>query len=280
MIKTHRAGRKPRWLTVVALTGLALVILIVLIVLLIRYPQKVETERLITSGLEMLSQAEQATVADAEQSIDQLLEAERKAEEEAKRQEESAAQAQEKPETLSNQEIRTIFKQSVFVGDSLTEAIEYYQFLPGSSVIYKRGMSVPNAGELFPSIVEQTPKQVFLSFGMNDLLYFNGDSAAFASAYQEKLQDLQGRLPNAEIFVTSILPLRPNAIEKKPAFTHCAEFNQALAAMCKENSVTFIDCTALAEAHTDLYEPDGIHVKSTFYPYWFAEVADQAGLLP
>ena len=263
---------------IIGLATLAIVILAIVILLIVHYPQKLETERLIASGLDRLAAAEQATVSEAEQAIDQLLEAEKQAEK-SRQEAEASSQAAEKTDQLSNQEIRTVFKNAVFVGDSLTEAIEYYQFLPKNNVVYKRGMSVPNAGELFPTIVGLDPDQVFLSFGMNDLLYFDGDADAFAKAYQEKLLDLREQLPDAEIFITSVLPLRQNAIDKKPAFSHCAEFNQALSKMCTENGVTFIDCTALAEAHADLYEPDGIHVKATFYPYWFALVADKAGLL-
>ncbi len=90
---------------------------------------------------------------------------------------------------------------------------------------------------------------------------------------------MQKELPDAAIYVNSILPIREKAIKKKSVFQYYTAYNDALQDMCKEIGVPFIDSTALAEAHSDQFEPDGLHISAALYPYWFKNVAEEAGLL-
>lgn len=263
-------------------SGIIVVMLVAIIVIIVMGNKANRiSEKALETGSEKLQTAEQVSVKDSEESIDALLEKEKK-EAEEKAASSQKEQEQEKPvkkEKLSNKEIKTIFKDSVFVGDSLTEGIEVYQFLSKSNVVYHRGMSVPQMGDLSDTIVGLNPKQVFLWFGMNDLIYFSGDADKFAEAYAEQIKALQKKLPDATIYVNSILPIRENAIKKKSVFKYYEDYNGALEDMCQKMGITFIDATALAEAHSDQFEPDGIHISSTFYPYWFKNVAEKAGRL-
>ncbi|WP_077533505.1 GDSL-type esterase/lipase family protein [Massiliimalia massiliensis] len=264
---------------IIGVAVLAVLIVLVSILLIKSHSAKQQDIQQVAAGTQKLTQLEQVTVSQAESEIDAMLEQEKKEEEEQKKKEAEEKKKKEQVEKLSKKEIKTIFKKSVFVGDSLTEAISTYKFLSKSNVVYKRGMSVPNAGELFPTVVGLNPDQVFLSFGMNDLLYFRGKAESFIEAYQKQVSSLQDQLPDARIYIMSIMPIQDPALSKNQNFKHYGEFNKALKSMCDEMGLTFIDCTDLAEKHIDLYEPDGIHVKSTFYPYWFKTVAEKAGLL-
>jgi hypothetical protein len=63
-------------------------------------------------------------------------------------------------------------------------------------------------------------------------------------------------------------------VRKDPAFKKSAkwrnipEWSETLERYCKENNILFANCDALAEEHPKLWDPDGIHFREDFYPYW------------
>ena len=42
----------------------------------------------------------------------------------------------------------------------------------------------------------------------------------------------------------------------------------ALEKACKDNGILFANCDQLAVDYPNLWDPDGIHFRKEFYPYW------------
>ena len=75
-------------------------------------------------------------------------------------------------------------------------------------------------------------------------------------------------IPNATVFVNSIIPAVDPAFEKSEKWRNIPDWNTAIKAHCEEESVPYIDISGVIEEHKDLYDIDGIHMKKEFYPFW------------
>lgn len=173
--------------------------------------------------------------------------------------------------------LRIHFSDAVFIGDSIIEGISGYQLLAEDHVVAMRGKRTDNCEDDVEAAIALAPQQLFMLYGMNDLEYCRGDALRFASQYQELLTLVKEKLPNTDIFVLSILPIHESAIKNVPVYGSYPDFNQALADVCKEEKVTFLDLGHLLTSADD-YEFDGVHPKYAFYPLWLMEIAKEAGL--
>lgn len=165
---------------------------------------------------------------------------------------------------------------AVVVGDSITEGLDEYGFLTKSNVVHDRGVSIAEADKLLATAVGLQPRVVFLSFGMNDLEYFNGNANRFVTSYEEQISKVQRQLPGAKIYVNSILPMKQKAIDEKPLRAHREDYNTALQAMCQRLGIPFIDNGTLIQE--EWYASDGIHLSRKYYPYWMQHMIEVAGL--
>ena len=86
--------------------------------------------------------------------------------------------------------------------------------------------------------------------------------------YMQVIRDIQERLPNATIVVSSILPARDPAFQRSRKWRNIPEWSAALEQACRENGIIFANCDDLAEDYPNLWDPDGIHFRKEFYPYW------------
>ena len=82
------------------------------------------------------------------------------------------------------------------------------------------------------------------------------------------VKEIQSRLPDATIVVSSILPARDPAFNRSSKWRNIPQWSEALGQACKENGIIFADCDQLAEDYPKLWDPDGIHFREAFYPYW------------
>lgn len=171
-----------------------------------------------------------------------------------------------KPVTISN---RIAFDDAVFIGDSLTEPLSYYEILSQSNVLSKVGLNLKTAHEVLGNLENLNPKKAFLLFGLNDVE--NKDSTeTFIKNYDELIMTIRSKVPNIKIYIISILPVKDYVSTKKPALSNnnLAMYNAKLMDFAKEKGYTFIDATKLAIENQNLYEPDGQHFKRDFYPLY------------
>lgn len=84
--------------------------------------------------------------------------------------------------------------------------------------------------------------------------------------------DLKEALPGVTVVVSSILPAQDPAFEKSSKWRNIPEWSEAVGAACAENGIPFADNTEICQTYADLWQPDGIHVRPEFYPYWAANL--------
>ena len=190
---------------------------------------------------------------------------------------ETAEQETEAEET-DNGSVVERFEGAVLVGDSVATGFLDYQILDADSIIALRGLRTDTAGKEIEKALELTPKVLFLSIGLNDLEYCRGDSGLFIRRYEERLQEIREADPDLPIYINGILPVLPEAVEKKQALADVDTFNQALKQMCIKWKLTYIDNSQLLAGHEDWYQKDAVHLKSAPYPLWLAHMEEAAGL--
>ena len=176
----------------------------------------------------------------------------------------------DKTDNLSkSNDYKEVFKEDLFLGDSITDSLSFYEFIDESHVVAKFGLTSKKAKDEIEGIVKVNPKNIFIMFGMNDILT-GEDSNQFANKYAELIHDIKEKLPDSNIYIQSILLVDPKVKNKKPLLTNenIEDFNQALMDMTKDENIEYLNIRTILEDNGDLLEPDGIHVKYKFYELW------------
>ena len=182
------------------------------------------------------------------------------------------------------------FSQVSFVGDSLTQGMQIYDTgLPNARFCAYKGVG-PNAfvngstckradGETeipLDALTAQQPKAVYVLLGTN-VLGRDTDYSSFLTYYRLMLDMIRQTLPNAQIYVQSITPVRPEvstrANHEGLNRDRLCKINNELAAIALEKNCYFLNLwEVLADENGDLIEryaqPDGYHLKPEGYTAW------------
>lgn len=161
------------------------------------------------------------------------------------------------------------FQNYVILGDSRAVGFYYFDFLDPSRVLADGGDTIRRIEEHMDEIVALQPRYIYLCYGLNDIsIGFWDTPQEYREEYMGIVATLKERLPEATVVISSTLPARDPAFEMSTAWYNIPEFNAELAAACQEEAIPFADNAAIAEAHGDLWDEDGIHLRPDFYPYW------------
>ena len=190
----------------------------------------------------------------------------------------NAAEQASEPEQLDKGTLKERFAGAVLVGDSVATGFLDYEILDATAIVALRGLRTDSAGPEIEKALALAPKALFLSIGLNDLEYCRGDSGLFIRRYEERLTEIREKAPDLPIYINSILPVLPEAVEKKPALADVDTFNEALQDMCKKWKLTYIDNSEMLVGHEDWYQKDAVHLKSAPYPLWLEHMEEAAGL--
>lgn len=192
-----------------------------------------------------------------------------KDEKEVDKVEEGVPQSKAEDNSSKSSEYKETFKDDLFLGDSITDSISFYDFLDESNVVAKLGLTSKEAKKQIEDIVKAQPKNIYIMFGMNDILT-GENSKNFIKDYRELIQAIKIKLPDANIYIQSILPVDSNVKNKKPLLTNenVDDFNQALMDMAKDDNLQYLNIRSILDSDMNLLEPDGIHVKYKFYELW------------
>lgn len=165
---------------------------------------------------------------------------------------------------------------AIVIGDSLTEGLSVYGWLPEGQVYSEIGASLAISDKLFAKAAAAKPKYAFFAFGMNDMGNYAGDSKKFIMKYSEVIDSFKRKSPKSEIFICSISVPTKDAIAGNSSIGHYKEFNAAIEKMCKNKKLTYIDSTYILLKHPELYAGDGIHVSTDYYKYWLDNMIRKA----
>ena len=172
-------------------------------------------------------------------------------------------------QTLEDDGVWDQFDKYVFLGDSRVVGYNVFGFLPEERVLAEQGDTILAISDRIDAIKELDPSYIFISYGINDINIGIWPTAGeYAEAFSEKIDDLRKELPDAQIYVNSIIPAADEAVESVSLWGKIPEYSDALKKMCTEKGIPFIDNTKLMEEHKELYAGDGVHLLAEFYPYW------------
>lgn len=179
----------------------------------------------------------------------------------------------EKVRQVFNQEENTlnykdIFKNSVFMGDSQTEGLKVYNVLNPTSVVAKKGANLVSSRDNISTLSNLNPSNVFLLYGMNDILIYKEDIDSFINDYSYLVKEIKQKLPNTQIIVNAIFPVDEAVLKRRVDYKKIDDYNKKLNDMCEELEVQFIDTAHLLKEDNTLFEGDGMHLKPLFYTKW------------
>ncbi len=162
---------------------------------------------------------------------------------------------------------------AMILGDSRAVGFTHWEFVAEERVLAHGGGKITDVAEELEEIKAVNPEHVFLCFGLNDVgIGYWPDPKEYAAVCDEQIRLLQETLPDATIYLNSILPAVGSGLQRDSDYPRIGEYNEALRAMCAERGYHFIDNTPLAEERVDLYAEDGLHMDEHFYKYWVANM--------
>lgn len=173
---------------------------------------------------------------------------------------------------------------TVFLGDSITEGISFFDFAKESNVIAEKGFTVKKASKALDRVARANPDKIFIQLGVNDLLY-GISSEEYQEAYILLVQKIKQKMPSAKIYVQAIFPVTYKIEQKRPmlANSRIDEFNDAIRDMAGKQGVTFLDVSPLFKdannCMDEQYTSDGIHLKYNSYVKWFDFLEKSVGPL-
>lgn len=167
-------------------------------------------------------------------------------------------------------------REIVFVGNSITEAGEWQELIPGKPVL-NRGISGDvTFGVLarLDEILSSKPSKIFILIGINDLK--RGIPAEVITANFEKIiNHVKQESHKTKLIIQSVLPvnesLMPSAYQKITNLK-VKELNQLLKETAGRHKVVFVDLHPVFEDENGQLKreltTDGIHLKSSAYIHW------------
>ncbi|WHH58567.1 GDSL-type esterase/lipase family protein [Petroclostridium sp. X23] len=168
------------------------------------------------------------------------------------------------------------FKNSVFMGDSITEGFAVNEILPNESVMAGAGATAGYIYEEYiDDLAEKKPDNVFIMLGSDDMLMPVDDpKALFESDLTKLINKIKEEVPNAKIYLQSIAPVTQEALKQEPRYERIEEYNELLKELTGKLSINYVDIGALAKENHNLFAEDGVHFKKEFYQLWLKKLSE------
>lgn len=238
----------------IVIGGLVFVVVMAVVIVGSEAVTSISGRKIDTSeGLDIIKTAEASDVTAIETKIQKL--------------EEKASSGEE------NRSLKERFASTVIFGDAVTEGFIEYDVLNVSSVVSGTGVEWK---EQIAKLKEINPKVVFVAYCANDILDSEGDTEAYIKKYRKRIEDIRKTLPEASIFVNSLLDVNAAALAEEKQYSKLEDYNQVLQEMCDKLQIGFTDNSSFTL--TQYYEEDGVHFNSEFYPIWAERMAEVASL--
>ena len=106
------------------------------------------------------------------------------------------------------------FHDCLIIGDSLVEGLYAYQVLDEDQCVGIRGARTDLMDAAFKQVQDKQPQIIFLNYGMNDLEFVGGDAQKFIQTYKDKIHVLKKLVPQAQLYVNTILPMSEQTRQK------------------------------------------------------------------
>lgn len=167
------------------------------------------------------------------------------------------------------------YENTIFMDDSITEALSEFGILDSYNVIANKGDTVIKASQNIDKLQGINPKNLVLLYGMNDVIAFDSNSSeessnAFKEKYIELINSIKAVLPKTNIYLISPLPVMNNAVNTNYRLTNenLNEFRLKVTEVATATGSTYIDLASIITDKDSLHEQDGIHYKYDLYRIW------------
>lgn len=166
--------------------------------------------------------------------------------------------------------VYNLFNDFVMFGDSRVYGYITTGALDPSRVLADGGATIHNIPDYLSVIEQLRPKNIFLSYGVNDMgLEIGSEEGGYGAQYEAEIQKILEIVPGANIYVNSIIPAQPFRVETSPSWGNVDAYNAEIKKMCKRNKWHYIDNDPLADGgNANIYQEDGVHFLFDFYPVW------------
>lgn len=184
--------------------------------------------------------------------------------------------------TASEQEYvgKDRFAGATFLGDSITSGYAYYGYIDEANVIYDNNMTSDKAADYIDEVVATNPSRVFIMVGLNDLNYGTRGTDAVVDYTMELVTQLKSRLPSAQIYVLSVLPITSSfeaGTNINITQSGIDELNSKLQTRVVENGASYIDAAAAFKDGTGYmgtaYTGNGSNLYNEYYPFLLNGIA-------
>lgn len=171
---------------------------------------------------------------------------------------------------------QSLFQNSVFLGDSITEGLSFHDVLKEGNVLAGAGTTAEFALEDINELTKRDPKHIFIQLGSDDILWPTDNPKEYSMKNYAKLIDMiKEKLPQAKITLLTVTPVMAEAEKREPRYKNINDYNQGLKDLAEKKHVGFTDLSSILSNGTDLYDSDGIHFKPEFYARMLDLLKDQ-----
>jgi lysophospholipase L1-like esterase len=166
-------------------------------------------------------------------------------------------------------------KNTVMLGNSLTERGLWAEYFPGRSVVNRGigGDCISGMTARIESITEGQPRAIFIMAGVNDLIFSKITPEHLLRQYERLLDVIKKDSPRTRVYIQSLLPL--DEARNTQYFTgknaRIAAFDILLREMAERRGLVYIDIRSGMERDGKLpaeYTIDGIHLNAAGYAVW------------
>lgn len=180
------------------------------------------------------------------------------------------------PVNTDTKDVKAMFKNSVFMGDSITEGFAVNEILPEDSVMAGAGATARWIYETYiDALAKKKPDKVFIMLGSDDMLMPKGDpKELFRNDLTKLVNKIKEELPGTKIYLQSITPVTQEALKQEPRYGRIDEYNELLKELAGELSVNYTDIGTIANQNPNLFAEDGIHFKKEFYTLWLNKLSE------
>ena len=227
------------------------------------------------SGISVVEELDKQSVDDAQAQINKTIK---------KRQADASSAEVQKAIAKSIKQIksgkksyRQVFDNVYFMGDSLMEGLHAYNILNPSRLTTQVSAGLSHLEQHMNSVINARPPVLIIHYGLNAISTSDAQIDAFVQRYADDIRKMKKALPQTRFIISLLFPINTNKAGT-PRFKAVGKFNNALKKMCKSLSVEYLDSSALINANKQYYEPDGIHMKYSFYGNWLEFIMKEKGI--
>lgn len=159
---------------------------------------------------------------------------------------------------------------TVIFGDSRMVPFASYGFMDESRVLADGGENLYSMDKHMDELKAAAPNLIVIGYGLNDIGWPHSTPEEYCEAIMGYVDQMQEMLPDAHIYIQSILIPRDRMEEwyDMPGLAAKArEWDPIEQEYFREHGYNVIDVSDLVEEHEDTFGDDGAHFYPAFYPY-------------